>query len=171
MGEIIVEAIIPIIGNVQHSITLDPSVWIFDDRRIDLTTYFTTEQEEVDEDEEYKKSMGKHWSREIMEGATFPPTLKTEKRYEKNQMLTGTFGISMHYFIQNARPKEDAETVTFETSDNEQFTYSLSEAKQFIFKYSENGKPLKEDGPVHILLKDGSNLDNPIRNIVAIRVN
>ncbi len=28
-----------------------------------------------------------------MEGATFPPTLKTEKKYEKTKVLTGTYGI------------------------------------------------------------------------------
>ena len=33
-------SIVPIKGNVQHAITMDPSVWIFDDRRIDLEDFF-----------------------------------------------------------------------------------------------------------------------------------
>ena len=37
-------------------------------------------------------------------------------------------------------------------------------------KYCNDGKPLLEDGPIHILYKDGSNADDPIRNVVAINV-
>lgn len=164
------EFIIPIKGNVDHIITLDPSVWIFDDRRIDLNTYFTAEHVERDEMEEYKEAMGKHWSREIMEGATFPPTLKSEKRYEKNKMLTGTFGIYFDHFLKNAGPKEGASTFTIVTKDGERHTFPLAEADTIIFKYSQDGKPLREDGPVHVLFKDGSNLEDPIRNVVEINV-
>ncbi len=41
---------------------------------------------------------------------------------------------------------------------------------QLIFKFSQDGKPLTEDGPVHLLFADGSNVENPIKNIRAIRV-
>ncbi len=44
------ETIIPIKGAVKYKITLDPTVWIFDDRRLDLTTYFTEQKEDDDED-------------------------------------------------------------------------------------------------------------------------
>lgn len=165
------ESIIPIKGNVQHTITLDPTVWIFDDRRIDLETFFTTSYVEKDELEEYKKEMGKHWSREIMEGATFPPTLKSERKYEKTQMLTGSFGISLSHFIKNAVPGKDAETLSFETMDGENHTFPIGQAKDFILKFSDKGKPVLEGGPVHILFKDGSNIDHPIRNVDAIRIN
>ncbi len=100
------ESIIPIKGNVQHTITLDPTVWIFDDRRIDLETFFTSSYVEKDELEEYKKEMGKHWSREIMEGATFPPTLKSERKFEKTQMLTGSFGISLTISLKMPCPEK-----------------------------------------------------------------
>lgn len=164
------EAIIPIKGNVRHTITLDPGVWIFDDRRIDLKTYFTDIHIEKDELEEYKKEMGKHWSREIMEGATFPPTLKTEKVFEKTKVLTGTFGIQLHHFLKNAEPAANAQTLTLETSDGLEHSFPLTEAEELIFKFSDEGKPLREDGLVHVLLKDGSNIDHPIRNVIAIRV-
>lgn len=48
----------------------------FDDRKLDLNTYFTTQNVEEDADVKYMREVGAHWSREIMEGATFPPTLK-----------------------------------------------------------------------------------------------
>ena len=90
------------------AITMDPGIWIFDDRRIDLETFFTGGHVEKDEMEEYKKSMGKHWSREIMEGATFPPTLETEKQFEEKKVITGTYGIYLTHFLKNAEPNEDA---------------------------------------------------------------
>lgn len=163
------ELIIPIKGNVKHAITLDPTVWIFDDRRIDLDEFFAEDFVEKDEMEEYKEKMGKHWSREIMEGATYPPTLKSEKRYEKDKMLTSSFGIVLKPFIHNAVPSADATTFTLITND-ENYTYPLAEAENILFKFSHEGKPLREDGPVHVLFKDGSNKDTPIRHVQAIQV-
>ena len=164
------ESIIPIKGNVRHHITLDPTVWIFDDRRIDLETFFTTNYVEVDEIEEYKSEMGAHWSREIMEGATFPPTLKTEKKYEKTKMLTGTFGMSLDNFVKNAVPAQDAHTLTLETTDGKEHSFPIKKAEELILKFSKKGKPILKDGPVYVLFKDGSNIQEPIRNVNAIRI-
>ncbi|MCM3710064.1 peptidyl-prolyl cis-trans isomerase [Sporosarcina luteola] len=162
------ESIITIKGNVKHVITLDPTVWIFDDRKVDLTTFFTEEFIERDEEEEYKRSMGKHWSREIMEGATFPPTLKTEKKFDRQKMVTGTFGISLDHFVKNAVPSTNAKTITFLTLDGTEETYPVSEIGNFLFKFSQDGKPLTVDGPAHLLLKDGSNIERPLRKVTAI---
>ncbi|MFC5557933.1 peptidyl-prolyl cis-trans isomerase [Ureibacillus thermophilus] len=164
------ESIIPIKGKVKYKLTLDPSVWIFDDRRIDLKTYFTKPKEEENEDLKYLFKMGEHWSREIMEGATFPPTLKTERKFDRKGMETGTFGMEIKYFLNNAEIEEDATKVVFECKDGTEHAFSIDEAYTLIFKYSQDGKPLTEDGPVHIIFGDGSNLDNPIKNIAAIRV-
>jgi len=163
------ETIIPITGNVKYKITIDPTVWIFDDRRIDLDTYFVTEQEEFDEMEDYKERMGKHWSREIMEGATYPPTLQTEKKYEKQKMLTGTFGMIFEPFLKNAMPAPEAESIVLMTTEGE-IEFPISEANELIFQFSLKGKPLKEDGPVYVLKKDGSNLDSPIKGVTSIRI-
>lgn len=164
------ETIIPIKGNVKHIITLDPTVWIFDDRKIDLNTFFTEEQVERNEDEEYKENMGKHWSREIMEGATFPPTLKTEKKFDRKKLVTGTFGISLDQFVKNAVPADDATIITFTTDGETEHPFPLDNLSNFLFKFSQDGKPLAEDGPVHLLFKDGSNADNPIRSITGITI-
>ncbi|MGI2327331.1 peptidyl-prolyl cis-trans isomerase [Planococcus sp. YIM B11945] len=166
------EFIIPFKGEVKFKITLDPTVWIFDDRKIDLDTYFTEEKVQRDELEEYKRGMGEHWSREIMEGATVPPTLNSEKTYnrkEKNKMMVGTFGMVFKPFLENAEPSDQASTVVVETAHGEH-AFPLEQAKELIFKFSQEGKPLKEDGPVHILLPDGSNQANPITDVTAIRV-
>jgi hypothetical protein len=161
--------IILLTGNVKYPITLDAGVWIFDDRRIDLNTYFVEKHEEIDELEEYTKAVSKHWDREIIEGAIYPPTLKTEKKYEKEKVLTGTFGIAFKPFLANAEPLSDARLLIIETKDGE-VEFPLADAEELIFKFSDNGKPLKEDGPIHVLYKDGSNQDNPIKNVTALKV-
>ncbi|WP_274309341.1 peptidyl-prolyl cis-trans isomerase [Solibacillus daqui] len=164
-----VETIIPVKGAVKFQLTLDPTVWIFDDRKLDLNTYFVTEKAEED-NEKYLRDMGAHWSREIMEGAVFPPTLKTERKFDRKGMLTGTFGMEIKPFFNNAEIQTDAKEVVFECVNNEEHTFSIEEAQNFIFKFSQDGKPLLEDGPVHVLFADGSNVDNPIKFVRAIRI-
>ncbi|MBG9546136.1 molybdopterin-binding protein [Cytobacillus firmus] len=163
------ENIIAFKGNVKYQITLDPGVWIFDDRRLDLTTYFMHENIRKNELEEYTKAVSKHWDREIMEGAVFPPTLKTEKKFEKEKVLRGTFGIPFKPFLMNAEPDESAEIVVIESEDGET-RLTLSEAEELILGFSKDGKPLKEDGPVHAYLGDGSNYNSPIKRVKAFRV-
>ncbi|AOV08385.1 hypothetical protein [Sporosarcina ureilytica] len=164
------KTVIQITGNVLHSITLDPGIWIFDDRRIDLDSFFTKDYIEKDELEEYKRAIGKHWSREIMEGATFPPTLETERQFEESKDITGTYGIYLHHFLKNAEPNEAATTITFKTETNKDFSFPIQMVDDFILKYSIDGKPIREDGPVHVLLKDGSNKDEPIKNVIEVNI-
>ncbi|KON89240.1 hypothetical protein AF332_22135 [Sporosarcina globispora] len=163
------ENIVAFKGNVKYQITLDPGVWIFDDRRVDLTTFFIQEKIGNNELEEYTKAVSKHWDREIMEGAVFPPTLKTEKKFEKEKVLTGTFGIPFKPFLMNAEPRENAEFVVIESEDG-QTRLTLSQAEELILGFSIDGKPLKEDGPVHVYFGDGSNQNSPIKNVKAFRV-
>lgn len=164
------QGIIPIKGAVTYNLTLDPTVWIFDDRRLDLNTYFTDRNEEEDEETLYLKNAGAHWSREIMEGAVFPPTLKTERKFDRQGMKTGTFGMEIKYFLNNAEIDSNATKVVFELKDGSEHTFSIDEAYTLIFKYSQDGKPITDGGPVHIIFSDGSNIDNPIKNVSAIRV-
>ena len=163
------EFILPLNGKTKFSLTLDPTVWIFDDRKVDLTTYFAEARNAEDEDEKYLDAVGKHWSREIMEGAVYPPTLKTERKFDRKGMQTGTFGMVLAPFIKNAEPADDATEVVFETA-NGQHTFPIDEARELVLKFAHEGKPLKEDGPVHVLLADGSNVDNPITHVTAIRI-
>jgi len=163
------ENILSILGNVKYPITLDPGVWIFDDRRIDLTTYFSKEKENADSVEAYTKSVSKHWDREIMEGAIFPPTLKSEKKFEKEKVLTGTFGIPFKPFLLNAVPANDADKLIVHTKNGE-YEFSLEMAYDLILGFSNNGKPLSSDGPVHIYYGDGSNQGSPIKNVTAFTI-
>mgnify|MGYP001051368502 CR=1 FL=1 len=45
-------SIVTITGNVKYPITLDPSVWIFDDRKFDLDQFFSDFREVKDEEDD-----------------------------------------------------------------------------------------------------------------------
>lgn len=163
------EGIILIKGNVKFSITLDPGVWIFDDRRVDLDTFFSSQQDTENELEQYTKEISKHWDREIMEGAIMPKTLKTERKFEKEKVLSGSFAVPFEPFLKNAEPSEDAKKVNVETETGN-IELSIDKAKDLLLAFSKKGKPLLEDGPVHIYFKDGSNQNEPIKNVKSFIV-
>jgi hypothetical protein len=163
------ENIIQLEGNVEYPITIDPSVWIFDDRRIDLLTHTFGNIEPLDDLEEYTKAISKHWDREISEGAIQPPTISTEKKFEKQKMIVGTFGIPFRSFLQNSAPNLEASSLIIK-SLNDETEISLDQAYDLILGFSHNGNPLREDGPVHVYFGDGSNRVHPIKNIRAFIV-
>jgi hypothetical protein len=159
------ENIIQITGKVKYSITLDPGVWIFDDRKVDLLTYFSgTEKNKEQTQEDEIKKISAYWDREIQEGAFFPPTLKTEKIYEKEKVINGTFGMRLEPFLRNAEPLADASIFTIITAHDE-VRIPLEQAYKAVLGFSKNGKPLKEDGPVHFYFGDGSNKNEPITHV------
>ena len=67
-------------------------------------------------------------------------------------------------------PNEDAKTISFITDDGKSHSFPLTKLDDILLQYSLDGKPLRENGPVHVLLKDGSNRDNPIQSVVAINI-
>jgi hypothetical protein len=158
------ENILSIEGNVKYKITLDPGVWIFDDRKVDLNTFFSSTAEHEDELSAYTKNISAHWDREIREGAVFPPTLKTEKRFEKEKIINGSFGIPFKYFLKNSEPNEQASSCLIKT-EHETIEVSLEKADTIILAFSHNGKPLNTDGPVHVYFNDGSNQLEPIKHV------
>lgn len=160
--------IIEIKGNVRYKITLDPSVWIFDERIVDLDTYFSNpDSQEKQEDDE--KKFAASWAREVQEGATPPGARKRKTKFAKEKLLSGSFGIPLAPFLKNAEPVEGSTTLIVETKDGKQ-SFSLEEGKQFILGFSHKGKPLREDGPIHVYFPDGSNKNDPIKHVTGFTV-
>ncbi|MGG4490669.1 peptidyl-prolyl cis-trans isomerase [Metabacillus idriensis] len=160
------DSIILIKGNIAFPITLDPGVWIFDDRKVDLTVYFDEFKIERNELEEYTKAVSKHWDQEIREGAKLPEN-KNHKRTEKEKILNGTFGIPFLPFLKNAEPADSAQYAVFKTRQGD-VRMPLEEASALILGFSKNGKPLTDEGPVTLYYGDGRNRDNPVTNIKEI---
>ncbi|OZS79168.1 hypothetical protein CF394_01745 [Tetzosporium hominis] len=163
------DMIIPVKGAVKFPITIDPTVWIFDDRKVDIEEFFGGHYEEVDADDTYTDVTSKQWSREITEGAVFPPTLKSEKKYERTKLLTNSYAMPLETFILNSEPTAEAKELVVETNGQEE-RFSLSELPNLLVQFSQEGKPLRDDGPVYILFKDGSNLNSPLKHVSAFRV-
>lgn len=157
--------IVSISGKVSYSITLDPSVWIFDERKVLLEEAFNNNKVENIQQEGNQgdlKKVAKNYDRAILN----PPINQGLTKREGEEILKNSYVMPIHYFLKNAGVQEDASTVTLLTN-NENEEVDLKQFYDGYFLFSIEGKPL-EDGPVHFLYKDGSNKENPIKNIKKI---
>ncbi|WP_338781741.1 peptidyl-prolyl cis-trans isomerase [Metabacillus sp. FJAT-52054] len=158
--------IIQISGKVKFPITIDPSVWIFDDRKADLTSFFLKTGETQNEQDEYTKQISKHWDREIKEGNEAPAE-PLKNIFKKQELVNGTFGIRFAPFLSNAELDETASAVQI-IAEEDIVVLPLEKARELIAAFSEDGKPLKKDGPMHLYYGDGSNRDRPIKAVREI---
>lgn len=135
-------------GNVDFVITIDSSAWIFDDRKIHI-------EDLVNDDEEINFDDSVEWNRQIIEGETLPPTLKSEKKYrnKKEELLNGTFLMALDPFLEYADPK----SVTYEITHKDGKTALLYKDRyEHYAQFSKDGQRLYDDGMIDLLIiKDG----------------
>ncbi|GAB2543226.1 hypothetical protein [Gracilibacillus alcaliphilus] len=148
--------IIQLKGKVKYPITLDPSVWIFDDRKIRLEEAFR----EKPETEEEQETIGRLHK---------PPVNHSIKKYNKKELLNDSYVMPIKEFIENAEIDKHAQGVTIIT-EQEEYHISLATLLQSLLLFSLNGKQIKEGGPAHLYFGDGSNQDNPIKAIKIIEI-
>ncbi|WP_121639971.1 hypothetical protein [Virgibacillus sp. Bac330] len=159
--------IVPIKGKVKFPITLDPTVWIFDDRKVEFEHAFVNEHVTVDEDETLKQT-SQRWEREISEQVK-PPVNRSIKKYEREKMLSSSYVIPLEDFLNHAEISASAtEAVLIRELEN--VTIPLKDLFNSYFLFSKDGKPLKTDGPVHLYYKDGSNKHDPITHIKSVSI-
>jgi hypothetical protein len=161
--------IVPITGNVTYAITLDPTVWIFDDRKILLEDAFSINTDPETEIDEAEK-VAKRWERAVYPQYMKPPVNKSISRHEGEKFLKNSYVMPLIDFIENAELKPDASIATLVTKDIDK-QISLSELKDGYLQFAHHGKPLKDDGPVYFYFNDGSNKETPIRNVCKIIIN
>lgn len=161
--------IVQIKGKVTFSITLDPTVWIFDDRKILLEEAFTENKNQTEEDNELEKA-SQRWSRAVNQQKINPPVNKSISRLEGEKILTNSYVMPIIEFLENAEIKSDAKDATLVTTEGEK-EISLAELRDCYLLFALKGKPLTEDGPVHLFYKDGSNKEAPIKGINKIVIN
>lgn len=159
--------IVTITGNAKYQITLDPTVWIFDDRKVLFDTLFsepdpTYEQEEREIEEHLTDE--ERYSQRVK-----PPVNKSINRYEREQILKNSYAMALAHFIAHAEVAEDATTVILETN-HDPVEVPLNKIKTCYLLFAVDGKPLKEDGPVHVYFEDGSNKESPITGVKKIVV-
>lgn len=160
--------IIPIVGNVTYSITLDPTVWIFDDRKILLEEAFSSQGRDLEEVDVLEKTAQRFNHEVVNSKMNRPPVNRSISKLEGEKILKNSYVMPLQDFINNAEMKQEAAYATFVISDEEDVSLSLEELENGYFLFAINGKPLKDDGPVHYIFPNGANKDNPIKNIKKI---
>lgn len=140
--------IIQLTGNVRYQITLDPSTWIFDDRKIKIEDLLSN----TEDGEEITFNDETEWNRQIIEGETKPPTLKSEKKHKKRELLESSFVINLAPFLEYAEAYEDeqAKIVFVHNAGETELPYAARES--FYAHFSKEGKRLHEDGLFDLLV-------------------
>lgn len=159
--------IIPITGNVQYNITMDPTVWIFDDRKIVLEEAFDKNNNQLSEDD-HLENVAKRWNSDISPHSK-PPVNRSISRLEGKKILTQSYVMPIRDFIEHAEINSDAKKAIIGTKNGD-VTISIEDLQQSYLLFAIDGKPLKDDGPAHIIYKDGSNKDNPIKAVQKITI-
>ncbi|ATF12800.1 hypothetical protein A616_12635 [Brevibacillus brevis X23] len=154
-------------GEIAFPITLDPTVWVFDERKVDLKTYAGEDDSSLATQAKYLAGTGTQWDKELREGATLPSERKSLA--EERKVLEGEYGIRLDPFITNAEPLPEVTHVRLHREDQEAIVLPLAEARRAILQFSKDGKPIKEDGPVYFYLPEVLLANEaPIKGIIAL---
>lgn len=161
--------IIQIKGKVKFPITLDPSVWIFDDRKIILEEAFSNgpKNEQPEEDPIEKQDRILNQELYTPEKSYKPPVNKSLAKFRKDQVLENSYVMPIADFVKNAEIEEGASRAILKTNGDD-IVISTEQLESAYLHFSDRGKPLKDDGPVHLYFGDSSNKDNPIKGVKEI---
>lgn len=152
--------IVLIKGNVKFPITLDPSVWIFDDRKLLFDDLFDAEKLNAYEQTQEKKL-------EKQANAKVPPVNQNRINKNRKEILTNSYAMPLKEFLAHAEIDDDATHAILHTKFGDE-KITLEQLNNCYLLFSNEGKQLKDDGPVHLYFKDGSNKDAPIKGIKQI---
>lgn len=158
--------IVQIKGNIKFPITLDPSVWIFDDRKILLEEAFIEREEEKKKDDAQKTA--EMFDQEVyFQTKIKPPVNKSIKRFDKEKALTESFVMPLEPFITNVEVNDGASKARLIT-EGDDIVITLEQLTNSYVLFSNKGKPLIDDGPIHLYFGDGSNREQPFKGIKQI---
>lgn len=152
--------VITLTGKVDFPLTLDPSVWIFDDRKILFENAFK-EVESIHAAEE------KHWDRSVYQQKMKPPINKSLTKAERKLALENSYVMPIIDFLHTASIQEDATHALFLTDSGEEIV-PLDELKESMFLFAVDGRSIKESGPAHCYLP--SRKEDPIKAIRQIKI-
>lgn len=160
--------IIQLKGNVKYPLTLDASVWIFDDRKVILEEAFI-EKEETEKEDPLKKAAEMFDQEIYFQTKIKPPVNKSINKYEREKILENSFVMPLADFIQTAEIQPGAQRAILKTNEDD-VVITTEQLRTSYLLFARDGKPLKEDGPVHLYFGDGSNQDKPITGITGITI-
>src|SRR5690625_1198210 len=85
------------------------------------------------------------------------------------KILNNSYVMPIKDFINHAEVNKDAVRAILKT-DQDDIVITVEQLKNAYLLFALNGKPLTENGPVHLYFGDGSNKDNPFQNIKQIMI-
>lgn len=162
--------IIQIKGKVTYPITLDPSVWIFDDRKIMFEEAFTPKEATQQKDPAQKAA--ELFNQELYSLKSIkPPVNKSLSKPEQKKALIHSFVMPIKDFIATAAIENEAKRAVLTTKDDD-VILSLEQLQESLFLFAIDGKQINEekDGPVYLYFGDGSNQSAPITGIKEITI-
>lgn len=160
--------IIPLKGKVKFPLTIDASVWIFDDRKVIFEEAF--EEKEESEAVDPSRKTAEMFDQELyFKTKIKPPVNKSINKFEREKILTHSFVMPFEDFLQTSEVKDGAKTARL-TRDEDEVIITVEQLKNSYFLFAVDGKPVQEDGPVHLYFRDGSNKDQPIKGVKAITI-
>lgn len=157
--------IVTITGNVAYTITLDPTVWIFDDRKVLFESLFAEPDPTYEKEEkeiEQNLTVEEKYSQRVK-----PPVNRSINRFEREQILENSYAMALSHFIAHAEVSSSAKKAILET-DKGPVDVSLKQIESSYVLFSYQGKPLTKDGPVHVYFEDGSNKNAPVTGVKKI---
>lgn len=160
--------IVQLKGNVQFPLTLDPTVWIFDDRKVIFEEAFI-DTKEVENDADFLRKQAEIFEEVYLSKNNKPPVQKTVAKYRKEDVLKHSYVIPLKDFILNAEAHENAERAILHRK-NDQVIIAYDQLLNAYALFAIEGKPLFDDGPIHIIFGDGSNKAEPIKNVQSIEI-
>jgi len=159
---VIVQHIVMLKGAVAFSLTLDPSSWLFDDRKIDIDDFYA---------DDFDLSTFLAAQKDERAGAPIPRLATERRKYNKSEWLIRSFAMPARIFIDNAEPYANASHLAFEFTDGDADktqSISLEEARDGLLAFSYQGKIISSDGPLHFYFK--SDQHAAIKNICGLKI-
>lgn len=160
--------IVQLKGNVQFPITLDPTVWIFDDRKIILDEAFQPSNPKENE-ADFLKRKAEIFEEVYLSKSNKPPTQKSVATHKKDEVLKHSYVMPLKDFILNAEAPKNAERALLHRG-NDIIAITYEQLLNSYALFAINGKPLIQDGPIYIIFSDGSNEADPIKNVQSIEI-
>ena len=134
-------------GKVNYDITLDPSVWIFDNRKQALESFLSNGVEQMDSDPHMSNPLSK----------SRPSTCRP------NVSKTESYVMPLNPFLERAEPIDQAKSAQLFMMDGTPIAVlPLIELQNSVLLFSINGRQIKEDGPIHLYTEPGA---PPIKSI------
>src|SRR5699024_8559161 len=159
--------IIQLKGQVEFPIKLDPPVGIFEVRKVLLEDVFKerVEKTEVNQAKKQEELLNKKTnSKKIIKN----PVNKSLNREEREKALKQSFVMPIKDFLDTAKIDATATAARLLIPGDDDCVITIDQLYNASLLFAIDGKPIRENGPVHLFFGDGSNQDSPIKGIKQI---